>query len=145
MNSMFKPMAIAVAGMVSAVLEATVPMLILTATFVFVDAVTAYRLQIRLARAGKIEAEKVRISSARFGRVFVTIGKIFCLLILAAMADYLVLNSLGLQSLKFVAGAVCFWQTLSLLENEAAENRAEWARHARRYLVDKAKRYLSDK
>lgn len=142
MNTFFKPTVTALGALGSAVLEATAPMFILTGCFVIADTVTAVRLQRRLAAAGKLPADKGGFSSARFARVFITMSKIFALLLLAAMADHLILGSLGIASIKFVAGAVCFWQAISLLENEAAQNDAPWAVHARRFLVDKAKRYL---
>lgn len=137
-----KLLASALCGMFGAVLRSAVPMFVLTAAFVAVDVASAIRLQLRLAKAGKLEKGKVRISSLRFARVLFTLAKIFVLLILTAMADHLVLAPLGIPALKIVAGAVCFWQALSILENEAAENNAPWAVHARRFLVDKALRYI---
>lgn len=142
MPSFFKPTAIALFSLGSTVLQTAVPMFILTGAFVFADAVTAWRLQRRLAAAGKIDKNSARFSSARFGRTFYTLGRILTLLILTAMADTLILGPLGIPAIKIVAGAVCFWQAVSLLENEAAENNAPWAVHARRFLVDKARRYL---
>lgn len=142
MATIFKPTIAALAGLGSAVLETAAPMFILTGAFVFVDIATAYRLQRRLAAAGKLEGHKAKFSSSRFGRVFVTLGKIMTLLVLTAMADHLILEPLGIPAIKTVSGAVCFWQALSILENEAAENDAQWAVQARRFLVDKAKRYL---
>lgn len=141
----FKPTVAALLGLGSAVLESVTPMIVLTGAFVLADVVTAFRLQRRLVKAGKIDSKKARLSSARLGRIFVTMSKIMCLLILTAMADCLVLSPLGIPALKIVAGAVCFWQALSLLENEAAENEAPWAVHARKFLVDKALRYLGEK
>lgn len=141
MNTILKPTATALFGLGSAVLESVTPMFILTGAFVFADAATAYRLQKRLAKAGKLETSKARFSSARFRRVFVTLGKIMTLLILTAMADHLILGPAGIPAIRIVAGAVCFWQAISLLENEAAQNEAPWAVYARRFLIDKAKRY----
>lgn len=145
MESMFKPVGAALSAMICYVLEVTAPMFILTSAFVVADAFTAYRLQCRLARDGKLAESEVRFSSRRFGRVVSTMGRIVGLLVLAAMADHLVLRPLGVESVRLVAGAVCFWQALSLLENEAAENNARWAVHARRFLIDKARRYIDEK
>lgn len=139
-----RPAGAALAGMATAVFEMTAPMLVLTWAFVVADTVTAVRLQRRLERQGKIGRGEARFSSRRFGRMFVTMARILGLLILTAMADTLVLEPLGLGAMKLVAGAVCFWQAVSLLENEAAANDAPWAEHARRYLVDKAKRYVKN-
>ena len=44
--------------------------------------------------------------------------------------------------LRFCAGAVCFWQAVSVLENESSCSNASWARIARRFLIDKAARHL---
>ncbi len=46
------------------------------------------------------------------------------------------------MKLGCVAGAVCFWQLLSILENESTCSDARWARVARRFLIDKARRHL---
>lgn len=129
-------------GLATTVFQLTVPMFILTATFVVADVITAIRLQRRLAAAGKINRCKVRLSSARLGRIFVTLSKILGLLVLTALADHLILSPLGIPALKLVAGAICFWQALSILENEAAENDAPWAEAARKFLINKAQRYL---
>lgn len=142
MNTFFKPAATALTALGSALFELVTPMFILTGAFVLADTVTAYRLQRRLAKQGRLDRDKARFSSARFGRVFVTLARLLALLSLTAMADHLVLGPLGIPALKIVAGAVCFWQAISLLENEAAANDAPWATHARRFLIDKAKRYL---
>lgn len=141
--NLLKPTVAVVTGMASAVAESVVPMFMLTGAFVVADVVTAWRLQRRLAAAGKLSPNTVRFSSARLGRVFTTLTKIMCLLVLTAMTDHLILGPLGMPAIKIVAGAVCFWQAISLLENEAAENNAPWAIHARRFLIDKAKRYLA--
>lgn len=145
MNEIFKPMWAVLGSFVCAVTQTVVPMFILTMCFVIADVITAYRLQMRLVKAGKIGASEVRFSSYRLGRVFVTLSKILGLLVLSAMVDYLVLEPFGLNSVRFVAGGICFWQSLSLLENEAAENDAPWAVYARKFIVDKAKRYLGNK
>lgn len=143
MNTVFKPAVTALFGLGSAVLESVTPMFILTAAFVAADVVTARRLQRRLVAAGKIDEARARFSSARLGRIFVTLAKIMALLILTAMTDHLILGPLGIPAMKIVTGAVCFWQAISLLENEAAENNSPWAVHARRFLIDKAMRYIA--
>ena len=141
-HSLFKPMLTSVGGLLSATFESAAPMIILTGSFVLADSITAWRLQRRLASSGKLDKENARFSSAKFSRVFTTLSKITGLLVLTSMLDILVLQPLGMPILKFVAGAICFWQAISLLENEAAENDAPWAHHARRFLVDKARRYI---
>ena len=139
----FKPTVSVIAGLFSSVLQSATPMFILAGAFVVADVYTARRLQKRLVANGKLNPDESRLSSARLARIFSTLARIMALLLLTAMADCLIFSHLGIPALRIVAGAVCFWQALSLLENEAAENNAPWAIHARRYLIDKAKRYLS--
>lgn len=145
MNAILKPMLCALCGLLTAVLEATAPMFVLATAFVLADSFTAWRLQKRLAASGKIKAENAGFSSAKFRNTLVTLAKILALLILTAMADHLVLIPLGVEAMKMVVGAVCFWQAVSLLENEAAHNDAKWAVHARKFLIDKARRYINEK
>ena len=50
----------------------------------------------------------------------------------------------GIDAVRIIAGAICFWQLLSILENESTCSTARWALLARKFLVDKAKRHLSE-
>lgn len=144
-TTIFKSLAAILGALVSAVIQEVTPMLILTGAFVVADVITACRLQRRLVAAGKLPVEKARFSSARFAKIFGTLSRICGVLMLTSMTDYLILRDLGIPAMKIVAGAICFWQAISLLENEAAENDAPWAMHARRFLIDKALRYISPK
>lgn len=108
---------------------------------VCVDFITAVKLGRRLRRAGR--GADGRLSSRRFGRVVLTIVKIYGALVVASMAQrWIICDYGGFDAVRFTAGAVCLWQLLSILENESTCSDARWARIARKFLVDKAKRYL---
>lgn len=107
---------------------------------VVADIVTARRLARRLSKAAPERSASLRFSSTGLGRAIATISRIYALLVLAAMVGTVVLGNGRL--LQFATGAVCFWQGVSILENEAACNGAAWARIARRVLIDKTERYL---
>lgn len=59
------------------------------------------------------------------------------------MIDTVIVCDIMSEGLTRISAAlVCFWQTLSILENEATASDARWARIARRILVDKTGRHL---
>lgn len=105
------------------------------------DVVTSRRLARRLRKAAPERAARLRFSSARLGHTISTLSRIYGLLVLASMVDSVVAGASGLV-LKFAAGAVCFWQAVSILENEAAANDSRWAAVMRRVLIDKTERHL---
>jgi hypothetical protein len=53
-----------------------------------------------------------------------------------------VVQVLPIKLTNIVAGAVCFWQVWSMLENESSCNNARWAKIAQRILVDKTERHF---
>jgi len=107
---------------------------------VLADVVTARRLARRLRKAAPQQAQRLKFCSARFGRVFATLVRIYAVLMLAAMVETTIVGREGL--LRIVAGAVCLWQAVSMLENEASCNGARWARIMRNVLIDKTERHL---
>lgn len=108
---------------------------------IFADLISARRLARRLGRAVPGKRDRLKFSSARFKRLIDTLIRTYLLLIMAAMIQTCILGEV-FPLLKFAAGAVCFWQAVSILENEAACNGARWAKLARKVLVDKTSRYL---
>lgn len=110
---------------------------------VVADCVSAVMLSRRVRRkyVGK-KAVTGKILSRRLGNTITTLAKIYAALLLAHGVDLVIVPSLGGGCMRFVAGAVCFWQAWSVLENESSANDALWARIAQRFLVDKAERHL---
>ncbi len=109
--------------------------------FTALDFATAVSLGRRLKRAG--HGADGRLSSRRFGRLVLTLVKIYGALVVASMTQrYIICDYGGFDAVRFTAGAVCLWQLLSILENESTCSTARWARTARKFLVDKARRHL---
>ncbi len=107
---------------------------------VFADVVTARRLARRLGRRVPSQRQRLKFSSARFSRTLFKLGRIYALLLLTALVQSVVMPQVEL--LRYVAAAICFWQAVSMLENEAGANDASWARILRKVLIDKTERYL---
>lgn len=113
----------------------------LCTVFTLIDLGTAIALSRRLRRAGKGASGK--ISSHRFGKTILTLVKIYGALTVAAMVQQWVICGYGsFDAVRFVAGLICAWQLLSILENESTCSDARWAKIARKVLVDKARRHL---
>lgn len=139
-NEFLRIAASAAGGWLWAVAGPALPFGTVCTAMVLCDFITSRRLARRLTRAVPQQAGKLRLSSAKFGRMISTLCRIYAMLVLAAMVDSVILGTGWL--LKFAAGAVCLWQALSILENEAACNGAKWAQIARRIIIDKTERHL---
>jgi len=120
---------------------------------VLVDYFTARQLGRRLSRrsGARVDSRKsgapARFSSVRFRSVISTLVRIYAALLLSAAIQSVVVEGMafvptGFNCVKFVTGVVCFWQLMSILENESTCSDARWARTARRYLADKARRHF---
>lgn len=108
---------------------------------VLADVYTARRLARRLGRKRPTARQRLKFSSARFGRVVRTLMRIYAALALAALVEHVVVGE-WIHLLKLVAAVICFWQGVSILENEASANPHPWARVAGRYLIDKTARHI---
>lgn len=102
------------------------------------DCVTAVNLRRRMRRRGMLPVDAGLICSDRLGTAINTLVKVYAGLLLAHGID--LTFETGGWCVRFVGGAVCFRQVLSILENESSATDSTWARHARRYLMDKARR-----
>lgn len=128
-------------GVVSGFYAPLMPYAELCTAFVVMDFFSAWQLGRRLhRRAGAGQAGK--LSSRRFGRTVATLFKTYVALGAAAGVQMLLVRSESFDAVRFTAGAICFWQLISILENESTCSEARWARIARRFLTDKAKRHM---
>lgn len=112
---------------------------------VLVDMVSAWQLGRRMRRKGVASAAG-RLSSRRFGRVVGTLAKCYGALAVAALMQKYVVEGMveGFDAVRGLTGLICFWQLMSILENESTCSDARWAKVARRYLADKAKRHFNE-
>lgn len=135
-----KSCAAAVWGALSSVIVPAIPYTAVCTLMVLADVVTARRLARRLSRLFPDERGRLKFSSGRFGRMLLTLGRVYVLLLLAAAVERVIVPDLPLT--RAVAAMVCFWQAVSMLENEASACGSPWARVMRRWLIDKTERHL---
>ena len=140
---MFRPL-FTMLGALLALLEPTLPFILICSFAIFCDCYTAWRPD---KRAKAKFGEKAPKSSGKFlsskaGRVIHTLIKVYALIILAYFINMYITSGLGVDMTKVAAGAVCFWQLWSIFENESSCNDATWAKVAQKVLVDKTERHL---
>lgn len=131
-------------GAIFAMLQPTLPYMLICTMVIFADCYTAWQLDKRVkAKYGEqAPKESGKFLSSKAGRVIHTLIKVYVLIILAYFINLYVTSGLGIDMTKVAAGAVIFWQFWSILENESSCNNAAWARVAQKVLVDKTERHL---
>lgn len=128
-------------GALVALLQPTVPFIIICTIAILFDCYTAWSLSRRVKRKYP-GANDGKFKSRYAGRVFVTLIKVYALTILAYLVQTFILEGIPIKLANIVAAAVCFWQVWSMLENESSCNDAKWAKIAQRILVDKTERHF---
>ena len=131
----------ALGGVLLAAAVPVVPYAAVCTLMVLADAVTAWRLGRRAASATGVR-RAAKLQSARVGVLFGTLGRVYCLLLLArAVQSVILAPDVRFDLVRAIAAAVCLWQALSMLENVASCRGARWARIARRWIIDKTERH----
>ena len=140
METIIKYLGAALCGL-AAYLEPTLPFMAVCTVAVLYDVVSAWRLARRASEAQPNKAS-AKFKSSAMGKVVVTLIKVYGLIILAYLVESVVFEGAKMHLTNIAAGAVCFWQLCSILENEASCNNSKWARIARRILIDKTERHF---
>lgn len=128
-------------GAVVALLHPTIPFILLCTVMVLGDVYTAWSLSRRVKRKFP-NASDGKFKSIYFGRVFMTLIKIYVLIILAFLIETYIFEGLQIKLTNISAGAVCFWQLWSMLENESSCSDERWAKVLQKVLVDKTARHF---
>ena len=131
-------------GAIIAILEPSLPYLIICTLMIFADCYTAWQLSKRARKAHpeRVSKDGKKFKSQHFGKVIVTILKAWALIIMAFLMQTYITDDLPVDLTKVAAGAICFWQLLSVLENESSCNGAKWAKLLQNILVDKTERHF---
>lgn len=127
-----------------AILEPTLPYIVICTLMILADCLTAWQLS---RRARKTHPERVspdarKFSSHRFGKMVSTLLKAWALIAMAFLMQVHITAGLPVDLTKVAAGAICFWQLWSILENESSCNGARWARLLQKIVVDKTERHF---
>jgi hypothetical protein len=128
-------------GAVLAFLAPTIPFILICTFAILCDCYTAWALS-RRVKEKYPGANDGKFKSNYAGRVFLTLIKVYALIVLVFLIEDFIFEGLPIKLANVVAGAVCFWQIWSMLENESSCNDAKWAKIAQRILVDKTERHF---
>ncbi len=128
-------------GAVWAVVEPQIPFMLICTLAVLMDCFTAWQLGRRVRKKYPDKADG-KFKSEHAGKIFVTLLKIYALIVLAAFIQRYIFEDLPIRLTNIVAGAICFWQIWSMLENESSCNTSRWAKVLQRIMVDKTERHF---
>ena len=128
-------------GGLIALLHPTFPFILVCTLMVFADVYTAWSLSRRVRRKYP-HANDGKFKSIHLSKVFATLIKIYVLIILAFLIETFIFEGLQLKLSNIAAGAVCFWQLWSMLENESSCSDERWAKVLQKVLVDKTERHF---
>lgn len=97
-----------ISGAVIAILEPTLPYLIICTLSILSDCYTAWSLsrRVRKAHPDKVSKDGHKFKSHNFGKVILTILKAYTLIILAFLIQQYITDSWSIDLTKVVAGAI---------------------------------------
>ena len=140
-TSSFGRVIFGLAGAGYAFLNPTMPFILISTCAVLGDVYTAWSLSRRVKKKYP-GVNDGKFKSKYFGRVFETLIKIYLLIILSYLIEVFIFEGLPIRLANISAGAVCFWQIWSMLENESSCNNARWAKVVQQVMIDKAERHF---
>ena len=128
-------------GAVCALLVPMFPFAIICTLLILADCYTAWELSRRVKKKYPGHASG-KFKSQEMGRVFITLIKVFAAIVLASLVEKIIFEGATIRLPNIVAGAVCFWQVWSILENESSCNDAKWAKILQKIMIDKTERHF---
>lgn len=128
-------------GVAASIIEPTINYILICTIAVLMDCFAAWRLSRRVKKTTGKSDGKFRSSSAK--KAFGTIWVICSLILLAFLIDEYIIPTASWYLPNIVAGAFCFLQIWSILENESSCNGSRWAKVAQKIMVNKAERHFN--
>lgn len=131
-------------GAIAVILEPTLPYLLICSFMILADCFTAWSLSRRALKAypDRVSQDGKKFKSHNFGKVIMTLIKAYALIIMAFFIQSHITDAWPIELTKVAAGAICFWQLWSILENESSCNGSKWAKLLQKILVDKTSRHF---
>lgn len=146
MENYLKILGTSFTAILSAAIEAVLPLVILALLFVIADCISAWRLSKRMAkvkceRNGKTSCGKFK--SSKMGK---TVRDLIVVipsgLLLAYFTQHYLFEGINLRLPQIFAGVIIFWQVWSILENESSCSDRKWAKILQKIMVDKTERHF---
>lgn len=125
-------------------LEPTVPYVLVLFFAIMVDCFSAWRLTRRIKRNHPEIDMSDKFESKKSWEVFPKMLVQFCLIEIAHSMDTSIFIMFDMYLANWMAGALCLYEMLSILENESSENKESWAVFLQKFLVNKASRHVEE-
>lgn len=124
-----------------AILEPTLPFILISFVFIIGDCITSLRLARRVKKmTGKATA---KFQSSKFSKVLITSLTALALITLAFLVEkYILLMYKDIYLANYVAFLICFKELWSMLENESSCSKSKWAKVLQKVMIDKAERHF---
>lgn len=124
-----------------AILEPTLPFILIALGFIVGDCITSWRLACRVKKkTGKASG---KFQSSKFGKVLITSLIALALICLAFLVEkYILVMYKDIYLANYVAFLVCFKELWSMLENESSCSDSKWAKVLQKVMIDKAERHF---
>lgn len=142
-SDIFRPL-FSLIGAAIATIAPTLPYIIICTLLILADCYTAWQLgkRVKKAHPKRVRKDGHKFASSHFGKVLITLMKSYFLVIVAYFIQHYITDGLPIDLTKIAAGAICFWQLWSILENESSCNGAKLATILQKILVDKTSRHF---
>ena len=107
-------------GATMAILEPTLPYILICTLMILADCYTAWSLSRRARKAhpDRVSKDGKKFKSHHFGAVLLTILKAWALIIMSFLIQRHITDGMPIDLTKVAAGAICFWQLWSILETK---------------------------
>lgn len=130
-------------GILWAYLEPTIPYALLCVFAVFLDMLTAARLNRRIKQKFPKAKTDGKLKSARMTKMISDLAVVWlCILLATGVDEHLLGHFGGLHLGQYVAAIFVLCTAVSILENESSCNGAAWARAIQKFVTNKVSRHL---
>lgn len=132
-----------VGGIIWAYLEPTLPYAIICVFAVFIDCLTAWRLNRRIRAKYPNAGADGKLKSSHMSKMIPDLITVWLCIILATVVDIHLLGQWGdLHLGQYVAAIFVLCTVVSILENESSCNGASWARLLQKVVASKVSRHI---
>ena len=132
-----------VLGLLWAWVEPTLPYAYMCIFAVFIDMLTAWRLNRRVRAAFPNAKADGKLKSARMFKMFNDICMVYlCILLADGVDNHLLGHFGGLHLGQYVAAIFVLCTMVSILENESSCNGSTWARAVQKIVTNKVARHI---
>ncbi len=140
-NTLIRGIFVLIGGTIGG-LTPMVPFALICLFAAVIDSISAWRLARRVKKHYPNSKPHDKFESEKFFGIFSKMFILFSCIILAFLIDSYIFPMLDLILPNIVAGAFCFYEMWSILENESSENPRSWAKLLQKIMINKASKYV---